>query len=1219
MNEFNSDIENKDDAKRKEYISKRTLNEVFDVKEGKFINADEFFKRDEAEIMAFRRHLEEAIALNEPRFICPYCKQMIKICGRRTSNHRAVYFSHLYDSDDCEKKTTTQLSADYILAKKYGMIQESERHKRLKNLLAYYLQTEKCKRLGFSNVQVSKRINSNIPYLNWRCPDVYVEFNGKKIVFELQLSTYFLSVLVARDIFYRLNGYYIIWVFNFDNNYITQESLFTKDTYYSNKRNVFIFDEKAQQKCKDEDMLYLDARYLDKNNNLSDAQLISMFDLKFDETTYKPYFYNAETEYYQLHPEVLKRIQELERSTEEFHIGLMRRQQEEEEKKKLIEEKSAQMREHMKACGGVATLYKSGRRFGYKYESTILTEAKYTFAEEIGKSGFAIVKNNSKFGIVNQYGEEIMSCVCKEILNLGNGLYLMNYNREWTIWNKEISLERSKAEDTVSIFNINNRISAFNITRAGDCIYSMVINREASQYVKCKFVSKYSDNLYTIDYGNSEKEYVTNFGHIFKQESPFNNNVIIANNYFKRNLYGLLNSEYLAISAFKYTNINFFSESAAKVMANEKIGIITYSNQQKRFVDLIPCIYDRIQPINNRYYLVNNDGRYGIIETTDIDKINPYWETKDKFAEVVPCIYEQISLLQNEYYIVQNDGKFGLIRIKPYNDTEKQLFSVIIPCIYESIQHISEKYFIVKQESKYGVINDSNETIIQPKYDSIKLSDDDTFYVKSGNKTGHFDLNGNVLTDIITTINDTYSIGCLWGDFGILNADKSAALSFKYKDIHCLNEHIIVAMFIETNNSEDWFSIVQNIEHIELYDYNLNRLLGDLDIASINALSNDNFRIRLFDGTQAVLSSTGTLIKEDMYEISDSLIKYKLFGHWGIINLAGDCVQPNIWDNINVLNNKNILIYKRDSVNILSPDGQVISEITGKTFDSMLTNDIIKLRDYTINISKYPYLRQSSPFDLYTTTGERICENCLNTQAIDDDKILYKYTPESGTRFGLINAAGEKVLPEEYESLDFSFNNFIIAKGEDNCFVYDKDYRQIFESQGFVILNKNLIAVKPKNSDNGKWGIVDLNFKFVMPTKYDRISRLSDNWILLEYGEKMGCISSDFTKVYPCRFINMMVNRMDQPMFWSKNKWILCSNYMSPNRLEINTTHTGEVIKILPFGIVLKMPNNDTILVHISEIKNRGRTIDSYSLHDLVNIRVKSFDIATAKYRFNLT
>ena len=98
MNEFNSDIENKDDAKRKEYISKRTLNEVFDVKEGKFINADEFFKRDEAEIMAFRRHLEEAIALNEPRFICPYCKQMIKICGRRTSNHRAVYFSHLYDS-----------------------------------------------------------------------------------------------------------------------------------------------------------------------------------------------------------------------------------------------------------------------------------------------------------------------------------------------------------------------------------------------------------------------------------------------------------------------------------------------------------------------------------------------------------------------------------------------------------------------------------------------------------------------------------------------------------------------------------------------------------------------------------------------------------------------------------------------------------------------------------------------------------------------------------------------------------------------------------------------------------------------------------------------------------------------------------------------------------------------------------------------------------------
>lgn len=1243
MEEKNKD---KKIANNNDTDSKRTIKEVFDVKEGKFIDADDFFKRDEAEIMAFRRHLEEAITLNEPRFICPYCKQMVKICGRQTSNHKAVYFSHLYDSDDCEIKTTTQLSADYINAKKYGMIQESERHKRLKNLLAKYLQTERCKKLGFSNVQVSKRINSNIPYLNWRCPDVCVEFNGKKIVFELQLSTYFISILVARDIFYRLNGYYIIWVFNFDNNYISQESLFTKDTYYANKRNVFIFDNEALKRSEEEDMLYLSARYLDNNNNLSDAQLISMFDLKFDETTYKPYFYNAETEYYNLHPEISERIKKLERTTEDYHLGLMKRQQEEEENKKLLEEKAAQMREHMKEYGGVAILYKKGRRFGYKYDSIQLTEPKYTFAEDINEKGLAIVKSNNRFGIVNQYGEEIMSCVCKDIYNLGNGAYLVNSNREWSIWNSGITLGKSKAGDEVMIFNITKKISAFNIIRDSTCIYSMVLNGNATRYINCFFVSNDSDNLYTINHGLAHEQYITNKGHIISDKETLNDNVIIANNYFKNQLYGLLNNEYNPISAFKYTSIDFIAENTAKVKpidifdinsnysqrykelascivkSKDKFGIIAYSNLSQRYRELVPCIYDGIQPINNSYYLVKNDGLYGIIETTDIDRINLSWINcygfrNTKFIEIVPCKYEWINLLQNEYYTVNKGGKLGLIKIEPYNARNNNLSSVVIPCNYESIQYLSDKYFAVRTKSKYGVVNCSNETIIQPAYDSIKLSDDDTFYVKSEGKTGHFDSNGNVLIDTIATINDTYTIGCFWGDFGIITADRSIALSFKYNDIHCLNEYMIVAIYREIVESDRYYGN-QYVEHIELYDYNLNRILGDYDIASINPKDNRNFMIKLIDGSTAQLTSTGTLIKNNVSEISDKLMKYNLFGHWGIIDLSGNCVQPNIWDSISVLENKNILVSKSDEVCVLSPDGQVVVTVGGKTFGSMLTKDIIKLIDSNANKSHPSYLcQQGYTFDLYTTAGECICEKCSNTTTNDDGSILYQCTNESGKRYGLISQVGERLLPNEYKSINFSIKDLIIAYGEDIVIVYGKNYRQRFEYQGLEILNDKLIAAKPNNGDS-KWGIVNSNWKFVLRPIFDRVSRLSDKWILLEYNEKFGCISSDFKSIYPCRFFNIMVDRNEQPLFFSNNKWILCSKYMAPNRLEVNATYTGEVVKILPFGIVLKMPNNDSILVHISEIQKRGRTIDSYDLNDLVNIRVLSYNITTAKYRIKL-
>ena len=95
--------------------------------------------------------------------------------------------------------------------------------------------------------------------MNWRKPDVIAKYNNLNIVFELQLSTTFISVVVQRDIFYRLNDYFIIWVFNFDDNqkYVDLTNLMCKDIYYANKRNVFIFDAEAQQASEEREELVL--------------------------------------------------------------------------------------------------------------------------------------------------------------------------------------------------------------------------------------------------------------------------------------------------------------------------------------------------------------------------------------------------------------------------------------------------------------------------------------------------------------------------------------------------------------------------------------------------------------------------------------------------------------------------------------------------------------------------------------------------------------------------------------------------------------------------------------------------------------------------------------------------------------------------------------------------------------------------------------------------
>ena len=43
---------------------------------------------------------------------------------------------------------------------------------------------------------MEKNIIGNHPILNWKRPDILASFRGQEIVFELQLSTTFVSVIV---------------------------------------------------------------------------------------------------------------------------------------------------------------------------------------------------------------------------------------------------------------------------------------------------------------------------------------------------------------------------------------------------------------------------------------------------------------------------------------------------------------------------------------------------------------------------------------------------------------------------------------------------------------------------------------------------------------------------------------------------------------------------------------------------------------------------------------------------------------------------------------------------------------------------------------------------------------------------------------------------------------------------------------------------------------
>jgi len=259
----------------------RTIETVLNLDNGDSIEAKEFFmdeKTREAEIFQLRTKIEEQIQKRNYIYVCIYCKQPVAIRGRAVS--KRFYFTHLYKSNDCIIKSTSRLTEEQVRRVKYNGQKESKLHLTLKNFIGEYLKYDSnVKAVKIDQVYREREISRE-----WRKPDVLAIYENRKIAFELQLSTTFLSVIVERTIFYRERGIYLIWIFpNFSLNNDLQR--FTeKDIYYNNNFNVYALDEEAVELSKLEGKLYFKCYYKEfttRTNSRWNSRLITVDQLTF--------------------------------------------------------------------------------------------------------------------------------------------------------------------------------------------------------------------------------------------------------------------------------------------------------------------------------------------------------------------------------------------------------------------------------------------------------------------------------------------------------------------------------------------------------------------------------------------------------------------------------------------------------------------------------------------------------------------------------------------------------------------------------------------------------------------------------------------------------------------------------------------------------------------------------------------------------------------------
>lgn len=1136
-----------------EDTTKRTIEEVYDLKDGVFIEAKEFFSRSESEIIAFRKHLEEAIQLNQPRFVCSHCRQMVKISGKSTVKGKVSFFSHLHDSDDCDIKTTTQLSKEEIEARKYGMVGESERHKRLKTFISTYL--ENC--TDVSDVQVSKRIKSDIPYLNWRCPDVTAQYKGKKLVFELQLSTTFLSVIVDRDIFYRLNNYFVIWVFNFDNmeNKLTLDNLLAKDIYYANKRNVFILDEEAMDKSKEENKLYFSVKWLDDNNKFTEKRLVTLDELSFDDNSCKPYYYDAESLYYINHPEEQLRVSSLERSRQQVLDSLMKKKKDDEEKKRRIEEAQAKKREEMRQIGLVATPYMKSKKWGYEYNDTKLTLPIYTSASEINSEGFGYVTKNRRTGLVDQCGEEILPCQFKSIYPLSNGCFLVDEEGYWRIYNGD-SIDKVKKDDNIIRHFLNENFVSVTIRRETDSI-TMIVRRDgnikqidaisdfkgkiANVTLKGRWQSGrswYSGGYWHYEkksYKQGESRLFTFNGFFLKETTDLNKKIIPAVA-FKGGV-GLLNNKLIPISSFDYSALSLLDEENVKVKKEWKYGLLCINKETHLFEETIPCQYDNLELSEFGNIKVCNGNKWGVINYNNIT--------------VVPIQYESIEeITENKIYVKKNSRKGAC----DYTGKE----------IIEDRKPFSSNLEIGKFFEKYGIIDAHDNNLLDFEYDSIILIDDK----------------------------------CIKADH----------------DLFKLDGELLCSNISEVNKLKNGMIICKGIGSLLVFDNKLNKLLGDYPIRNISDFVDGKAVVELLDGKKGYITEDGEIITECVEPLTGNLSKQKIMGRWGVKTDNNEWLYPAKYDEIIAVGADSFILVTEYSITIINKLGVLKREINDVRYISQINDSLLKLRSKGL-------------YGICNTEGELVL-NCRYTDISEapNGYIITQKTEKIGTWrsfeyyvYGLLAPNGKTII--EASKYNITIQDNCIHTVENRLHVvYDMSMNKLCEYYHAESLKSGFKKISLSRFGNGKythWGVVNSEWRLIVPCHFEEINMLSDDWFSLKINGKWGCVSSDLSQSYPCVYPNICINMDNLPSVKIGSKIIPCSDFVERKRLEINHSYNAIIDEIRDYGYMVKIESHKCLL-HISELRKHGIKMSKYKVGDNIDVLVTSFDKNKKRYSLSI-
>ncbi|HDN26046.1 MAG TPA: hypothetical protein ENG03_02910 [Thioploca sp.] len=268
--------------------------EVIDKISGAILPVKKVIGSDYDRVIKLRSELLTLIKRNEPRYICPLCHTPVYLVCRHFT--RSFFFRHKIDDGSCPIDTRGKLSEAEINARKYNGAKESESHKEMKKIIADSLKADG----RFKDIAIEQVWKSQEPG-EWKKPDVSARFDDKiRIVFEIQLSTTFLRVIVERKEFYLKEGGLLCWIFK----EIKEEypRLMQDDIFYNNNCNLFLANPESLHVSNEQKRLFLKCGWFEpiienqKIGNTWKEEIVPFDQLTFDREHQRIFFFDYDRE-----------------------------------------------------------------------------------------------------------------------------------------------------------------------------------------------------------------------------------------------------------------------------------------------------------------------------------------------------------------------------------------------------------------------------------------------------------------------------------------------------------------------------------------------------------------------------------------------------------------------------------------------------------------------------------------------------------------------------------------------------------------------------------------------------------------------------------------------------------------------------------------------------------------------------------------------------------